>query len=463
MPAIIDPLPGFTHNRKEAIIGYNSEVTNPEPTQNEIMDESVNSQFANINQIVPDNSLLGSKMEYLEVEKLQAGSISSKKITLEVVPNAGDVFFAAGKTDFTITESGLILGIDDSDGDKAKFYIGSSTQYLYWDGSNLVINGVRASTQVQFAGSGADGAIDGTANVTITGSNNTLITKNYTSWAAGTRTLTVTPTGCIVVIKIQGDADFTNWAMTFTSKGNAGGAGGAAATSGAGSFDGNDGSNGTAVVVNTNAWQTIGGGGFGAKGTAAGGAAGAAGDVTPTGISTLAEVMLASNSIWTAPGAGGGGGGSGGGQINSTSGAGGAGGAGGGCLIFQIGGNVTFSSTTVSCDGGNGATGGNGVASATNDGAGGGGGGGGSGGVFICLYNGTATSSPTVDVTGGVGGSGGTQSGDTGGIEGGGGGGGASSIASDGTIGDAAGTGNGAAGGAGAAGLSLVVKNTAFA
>lgn len=74
-------------------------------------------------------------------------------------------------------------------------------------------------TMVRVGGNGADGAVTD-ANLTITGSNNTFIEKNYTSWAAGSvsRTFTVTPTGCILYIRIQGDADLTNWLGSFSGK-----------------------------------------------------------------------------------------------------------------------------------------------------------------------------------------------------------------------------------------------------
>lgn len=60
--------------------------------------------------------------------------------------------------------------------------------------------------------------VQGDSNLTITGSNNTFITKNFSSWTAGStaRTCTVTPTNCIVWIKIAGNADFTNWTFNFS-------------------------------------------------------------------------------------------------------------------------------------------------------------------------------------------------------------------------------------------------------
>lgn len=63
-------------------------------------------------------------------------------------------------------------------------------------------------------------AIDWTANVTITWSNNTYIVKNYTSISAGTapRVFTITPTGCVLHIKVQGNVDLSNWTFDFAWK-----------------------------------------------------------------------------------------------------------------------------------------------------------------------------------------------------------------------------------------------------
>jgi len=77
----------------------------------------------------------------MSVGGLTSGTISSKTITLAVAAGTGDSYIAAGKTDFTNTDAGFILGIDDSDSDKSKFYIGDSTHYMNWDGTNFSILG----------------------------------------------------------------------------------------------------------------------------------------------------------------------------------------------------------------------------------------------------------------------------------------------------------------------------------
>jgi hypothetical protein len=83
----------------------------------------------------------GTYINSLNVSKLVTGTISSKQITLGITGGSGDSYINAGKTDFTNTDAGFILGLDDSDSDKAKFYIGSSTKYLNWDGATLAIKG----------------------------------------------------------------------------------------------------------------------------------------------------------------------------------------------------------------------------------------------------------------------------------------------------------------------------------
>ena len=116
----------------------------------------------------------------LSVEHLSAGTIRSKTVTLAVTAGEGDCYFNAGKTDFTNAQSGFILGIDDSDSDKAKFYIGDSTTYLNWNPSTLTIAGsvnvilgsFGGTTTIKFDGTGTDKGIvvnDGTNDVIFIG------------------------------------------------------------------------------------------------------------------------------------------------------------------------------------------------------------------------------------------------------------------------------------------------------
>jgi len=91
------------------------------------------------------SSISGDYVDALSVAKLSAGTISSKAITLAVTPDAGDSKIQAGKTDFTNSETGFILGIDDSDSDKAKFYCGTATDYVYFDGTSWIATNLAQS------------------------------------------------------------------------------------------------------------------------------------------------------------------------------------------------------------------------------------------------------------------------------------------------------------------------------
>jgi len=72
----------------------------------------------------------------------------------------------------------------------------------------------------------SDWVIDWTSNVTITWSNGTYIIKNYASIVAGTapRVFTITPTWCVLHIKVKWNSDFSNWTFSFQWKWWQGGA-----------------------------------------------------------------------------------------------------------------------------------------------------------------------------------------------------------------------------------------------
>lgn len=72
--------------------------------------------------------------------KLGDGVGQSGRLTLSHASGYGDTYIAAGKTTFTNTDAGFILGIDDDD-DTAKIYIGDSTNYFSWDGTDVTISG----------------------------------------------------------------------------------------------------------------------------------------------------------------------------------------------------------------------------------------------------------------------------------------------------------------------------------
>lgn len=316
----------------------------------------------------------------------------------------------------------------------------------------------------KFGGTGADGVLAG--NVSITGDNQYIV-RNYRSITAGSYTMTITGTNSIVHIKVKGNADLSNWTINAKGKGaqpttqngttSAGGVRtNASAQSG---LDGSVGVNGNATCPRIGTTGTAGGGGASGAGGSAGTAVSTTGFVISYGIPT--------RTITAACGQAGAGGG-GGYNITTASGSvppyvayGGQGGAGGGCIILEVGGTLTFSSTSVDVSGNNGSAGSAGSGSGASGYCASGGGGGGAGGTFVYIYGSTLTGSPTVTVTGGTGGAAGATA-PTGGGGGGGGSGGSNifTTGSNGSAGNASGVAG--AGGAGAAGTSLGVSNTLF-
>lgn len=274
--------------------------------------------------------------------------------------------------------------------------------HAVYDGTNMQITGGIVTNTPKFGGDATDGAVDGSANITITGSNNTYITKNYSSWASasgGGKTFTVTPTNCVLHIKIKGDADFTDWTFNLNNKGGLGGAGG---SGGAVPTNGSSGEVGKSYTSNTGTGTGGAAGQYVASVTTLTSAGGVSGE--PSGYVSLPDAISAGKVVFVAPGGGGSGGG--GGYSPTDNASGGAGGTGGGCLFIEVLGNVIFSGTTINATGSVGGTGGN--SSSTNN-TGGGGGGGGGGGSVVILYGGSITGSCTPSVTGGAGGAGGTR------------------------------------------------------
>ena len=256
--------------------------------------------------------------------------------------------------------------------------------------TSATINGYTTTNKGTFWGNKSDWVVTDSA-LTITGSNNTVIIKNYSSWTAGSvaRSFTVTPTGCILLIKINWSADFTNWTFNFNGKGALGGADevtGSATLFGNTWGVGNDGSGGQ--------W----GGGWASSTTSGtvGGGGGWAGWIT-IGYNNALLSLLKQYKIDCGSGGGGG---------ESTLSYGWAGGNWGGCVIFEITGNVELWSATFNYNWNDGA-----VGDPLNTSWGGGGGGGGS---LLMLYNGTKTGTSTNNSSGWAGGVGATNNGGAG-------------------------------------------------
>ena len=86
---------------------------------------------------IANATITTDKICTLSVDKLIAGTLKSQTITLGITDGEGDSVIKAGKIDFGDTvNSGFILGIDDSDSNRAKFEIGDSSQYLKYDPAN---------------------------------------------------------------------------------------------------------------------------------------------------------------------------------------------------------------------------------------------------------------------------------------------------------------------------------------
>jgi len=106
--------------------------------------DNISANSASTNEFISNTAQIANlivtnaKINDLAVSKLTAGSITSKAITLAIAAGTGDSYIAGGKTDFTNAENGFILGLDDSDSDKGKFYIGNTTDYFNFNGVNTV-------------------------------------------------------------------------------------------------------------------------------------------------------------------------------------------------------------------------------------------------------------------------------------------------------------------------------------
>src|SRR3990167_2628639 len=106
MPNITDL--GFTLNRTDvsSLFDYNNNATENIA--------AINAAFADPNSNLATSGISGDSIAELNVEKLTTGTMTSRQVTLAVQEGHGDVYFGAGKTDFTTVETGFILGIDDS-------------------------------------------------------------------------------------------------------------------------------------------------------------------------------------------------------------------------------------------------------------------------------------------------------------------------------------------------------------
>lgn len=121
---------GYTLNRTDIDTSYNSATPLPGVIENDVSAEDVD-----LGSSTPDNSIPSEKISELNVEKLETGTIYSRQITLGVTDGAGDSYIGIGTFDpvtWTAT-NGILMGIDDSDSDKVKFYMGNATNWIDWN------------------------------------------------------------------------------------------------------------------------------------------------------------------------------------------------------------------------------------------------------------------------------------------------------------------------------------------
>lgn len=303
----------------------------------------------------------------------------------------------------------------------------------------------------RWGGDRSDGILN--SSTVITGDNDSYIQKNYDSVVGGSFTLSTNTRNSIIHIRVKGDADFSNWAFNFNGVGAS-----AVSNSVYVGENGESGKIGNATCQRQNA------GAGGGEGSGRYQATNPLGGVPATSLG-YTPVDMYGYAIYASCGGGGANGGGGATTLGvSQSVSGGFGEAGGGCIIIEVGGDVTFSSTTVNIEGIGGANGADSddvAPTAVYDQSGGGGGG--AGGTFICLYSGSVSGSPTVNKSGGAGGIGGSLLGANYVNRTGAGGAGGSNIfftgsaGADGVISNA---GNAGSGGAGATGYSYIGKQT---
>ena len=96
-----------------------------------------------------DGSVIeGEYINALAVGKLASGTILSKQISLGITGGSGDAYISGGAgLDYAnwTADKGFILGLDDSDNDLAKFFIGdhANNKYFSFDGTNTDATGFR--------------------------------------------------------------------------------------------------------------------------------------------------------------------------------------------------------------------------------------------------------------------------------------------------------------------------------
>ena len=93
-----------------------------------------------------------SQLTVVNSSLLGDGVGQSGTLTMSLAPNQGDVYIRAviDAGDFANTgaKTGFIIGLDDSDSDLAKFYFGSPSNYIKYDGSTLTVAGALTASSI---------------------------------------------------------------------------------------------------------------------------------------------------------------------------------------------------------------------------------------------------------------------------------------------------------------------------
>lgn len=113
----------------------------------------IGEQIIETGAMIPDSGMSGQKIETLSVGKLFTGTIRSQQITLGITDTRGDVYIAGGTfnaTTWTCT-NGFMLGLDDSDSNREKFFVGNATNSVDWNvtvANTLTVKGTITASDI---------------------------------------------------------------------------------------------------------------------------------------------------------------------------------------------------------------------------------------------------------------------------------------------------------------------------
>lgn len=115
---------------------------------------AITAQKIGANEIITQNAniangvIVNAHIANLNADKIKAGTIESEGIVIAVSAGSGDGYIAGKSSGATFdfgnwqVNGGWMIGIDDSDADKAKFFVGNSGgNYMKFDGSNVSVVG----------------------------------------------------------------------------------------------------------------------------------------------------------------------------------------------------------------------------------------------------------------------------------------------------------------------------------